>query len=131
MSLAFIENYKAVRARLNNPRIPKVVPTGAILSRYRLAYDSNPPPSVKKRITIRQIISEVSEKRGVSRDAIISARRNVNLVLARWEVMWRAREETALSLPQIGRALGDRDHTTILYGVRRHQERIDAGEIRP
>lgn len=33
--------------------------------------------------------------------------------------MFLARELTALSLPQIGRALGDRDHTTVLHGVRR------------
>jgi chromosomal replication initiation ATPase DnaA len=35
-----------------------------------------------------------------------------------------------MSLPQIGRQMG-RDHTTILYGVRKYQAMIDAGTIEP
>ena len=38
------------------------------------------------------------------------------------------REETDASLPQIGRALGGRDHTTVLYGLKCHAERMAAGK---
>jgi chromosomal replication initiator protein len=33
--------------------------------------------------------------------------------------MYLIREETGASLPQIGRILGGRDHTTVLYGCER------------
>ena len=109
--------------------VPASVPLEVTMSCYRLAFDSNPGPDQEIRITLKEIILQVCEKRGVKRNAVLSCRRNQDLVLARHEIMWRAREETLLSLPQIGRGIGGRDHTTVLHGVRRHQERIDAGEV--
>jgi chromosomal replication initiation ATPase DnaA len=41
------------------------------------------------------------------------------------------KHETTLSLTSIGRLLGARDHSTTLKSVRRHQARIDAGEVMP
>lgn len=35
--------------------------------------------------------------------------------------MWVAREVTSASLPEIGRRFGGRDHTTVLYGIRKVQ----------
>jgi chromosomal replication initiator protein len=51
------------------------------------------------------------------------------LVRARWIAMLLARELTAASFPAIGRHFGNRDHTTIMHGVRRIEElcRDDAG----
>ena len=109
--------------------VPQSVPLEVTMSCYRLAFDSSPGPYQEIRITLKEIILQVCEKRGVKRNAVLSCRRNQDLVLARHEIMWRAREETLLSLPQIGRGIGGRDHTTVLHGVRRHQERIDAGEV--
>ena len=109
--------------------VPQSVPLEVTMSCYRLAFDSSPGPDQEIRITLKEIILQVCEKRGVKRNAVLSCRRNQDLVLARHEIMWRAREETLLSLPQIGRGIGGRDHTTVLHGVRRHQERIDAGEV--
>lgn len=43
---------------------------------------------------------------------------------ARQLVMWIARQTTDKSLPQIGRIL-DRDHTTIMHGMRQIQRRVD------
>lgn len=65
----------------------------------------------------RKVVEEVSEKRGVSIDDMMSIRRNINFVMARYEVYWRLRHETRWSMPQIGRFL-NRDHTTILNGLR-------------
>jgi len=44
----------------------------------------------------------------------------------RQELMWLLYHHHSMSYPQIGRFLGGRDHTTIMHGVARHQERIDA-----
>ena len=39
--------------------------------------------------------------------------------------MYLARKETQASLPEIGAALGDRDHTTVLYGVQKIEGQIE------
>lgn len=78
----------------------------------------------------RRVVKEVSEKRGVSIDDMMSIRRNINIVLARYEVFWRLRHETRWSMPQIGRFM-HKDHTTILNGLRvyaKHLKGQDNGE---
>lgn len=49
---------------------------------------------------------------------MLADRRNVRTVFARQAVMYWARRRTCLSLPQIGRRMTGRDHTTILHGCR-------------
>lgn len=80
-------------------------------------------PSVLK-ARWKQILAEVCAKHDISPMDILSARRRADIVVARQECMWRIRNETPLSLPQIGDRLGGRDHTTILYGVRMHEKRM-------
>lgn len=47
---------------------------------------------------------------------------------ARQMFMWELHQRTPrLSLTQIGKALGGRDHTTVLHGVRQHAKRIGEG----
>jgi len=72
----------------------------------------------------RRIVLEVCEKHGLRLNDVISERRAVPLVKARQEAMYRLHQETTMSLPAIGRRLGNRDHTTVLYGIRRHQQRM-------
>lgn len=62
---------------------------------------------------------------GVSYDAIISHSRNRELVKVRHQLMYEINVKfPELSLPQIGKMLGSRDHTTILHGIRVYKERI-------
>lgn len=49
---------------------------------------------------------------------LISTRRDKLICRARFAVMWVARQALPYSLPMIGRALGNRDHTTIMSGIR-------------
>lgn len=78
-------------------------------------------------MTMREIIAEVARETGVRVEVL---RRPVGtfepraIAHARQYAMWRMRQETTQSLPQIGRFLGGRDHTTVLYGVRRHAQRL-------
>lgn len=72
----------------------------------------------------RRIALDVCEKRGVRLIDVCSARRSTPLVLARHEIMYRLHMETNMSYPAIGRRLGGRDHTTVMYGVRRYVERM-------
>jgi chromosomal replication initiator protein len=76
------------------------------------------PPSLDMRNPIvkraaRIIGSNVSELNGHSRDS--------RLVRARWAVMHVMRQG-GKSLPQIGRDVGGRDHTTVMHGLKRADE---------
>lgn len=80
------------------------------------------------RRTMPDILRTVSRLHLVTPEELIAQDRRKRLVLARQEFMARAYETPTLSgrmrsLPEIGRFLGGRDHTTILHGVNRHRER--------
>lgn len=90
-----------------------------------VSWGAMPPVQRPSTISLRDIAEDVCRKRGISINDFMSARRTKNVAMARQEAYWRAREETRASLPQIGRAYGGRDHTTILWGIRRHQARLD------
>lgn len=63
------------------------------------------------------ILGRVSEYFAVPMDDLLGPRRSRQVALARQVAMYLVRNLTSLSLPQIGRELGNRDHTTVLYGV--------------
>lgn len=90
-------------------------------------YSAKPEPDVNgdlPPITVAEIARQTAARYGVTINDIKSPRRDQRFVRARQEAMWRARNETPHSLPAIGRFLGGRDHTTIIYGIRKHEERI-------
>lgn len=70
-----------------------------------------------------RIARSVAKKHHISFTDLISARRSVHLVRARQEAMWLMRKYTVLSLPHIGKILGNRDHTTVLHGIRAFEAR--------
>lgn len=57
-----------------------------------------------------------------------SPRREVVAVYHRHIAMYLAQNYSRRSLPQIGKLFGDRDHTTVLHGIRRITKRIAEGE---
>lgn len=63
---------------------------------------------------------------GLTKIAFQSNRRHRRLVLARQCAMYWACRLTRLSLPQIGRLMGGRDHTTILHGKCKYLEKRKA-----
>lgn len=87
----------------------------------------------KPRLTAasRRILAETAALYGVSVLDLRSKRRDYRTCRARDCCGWRMKHETTLSLTSIGRLLGARDHSTTLKSVRRHQARIDAGEVMP
>lgn len=85
-------------------------------------------PLAEKRRRWRTILDEVSDKHSIPVADIVRKNRSPLVVVARHEAMYRIRNETPLSLPEIGMRLGGRDHTTVLHGARRHEERMEAGE---
>jgi chromosomal replication initiation ATPase DnaA len=55
----------------------------------------------------------------MSTGVLAGANRAKRFCRARFAVMWVAREVWGFSTPVIGRSLGDRDHTTVLSGLKR------------
>jgi len=72
-----------------------------------------------------RIIKEVSLKHHVSVGEILSDMRSTWIVAARFEAMYRIREERRLSWAQIGRQF-NRDHTSVLHAYRTHKKRLEA-----
>ncbi|MCK9514425.1 MAG: hypothetical protein M0R28_24770 [Pigmentiphaga sp.] len=71
------------------------------------------------RLTVRSIAQVVGDYYGIGWNDLSSVRRTASIVRARQVVMFLCREHTTLSLPQIGRRLGGRDHTTVLHACRK------------
>ena len=76
----------------------------------------------------KRILYEVARKHRVFVAELLSRQKSNPLVAARHEAMYRMKTETAMSMPAIGRRMGGRDHTTVLHGVRRHKERMEAAQ---
>jgi chromosomal replication initiator protein len=62
------------------------------------------------------IIQSVADQFGIPVERVLSHDRSREVARPRQIAMYLMREEASCSLPQIGEALGGRDHTTILYG---------------
>lgn len=69
------------------------------------------------RPSLRQIKDAVCEEFGVTLLDLESSRRTRAIARPRQVTMWLGRHLTPLSLPQIGKGLGYRDHTTIMHGI--------------
>jgi len=75
------------------------------------------PEDKEYKISIQKIVKEVSRFFSIPINDILSAKRNKFISHARQLAMYLARELTSSSLPQIGKAIGGRDHTTVIYAV--------------
>jgi hypothetical protein len=78
----------------------------------------------------RQILQEVADRYGITVADLTSDRRTRFYAFARHEAMARVRKERPhLSLPQIGRIFGGRDHTTVIHALRCHEIRAAWAEV--
>lgn len=73
-----------------------------------------------------ELVDLVSGVTGVSLYDIYSQRRSFRIVKARQIVMWLCRRFSSKSLPDIGRRLEGRDHTTVLHGANKVERLIAA-----
>ena len=62
-----------------------------------------------------EIVSRVAEVFGVTVERMLGRDRSRQVALPRQIAMYLIRQEANISLPQIGEALGGRDHTTVMY----------------
>jgi chromosomal replication initiator protein len=69
--------------------------------------------------TVEEIQQRVATAFGISRAELVGSSRAATPLRARQVAMLLTREATDLSLPQIGRLYGGRDHSTVLNSLRR------------
>jgi chromosomal replication initiator protein len=68
-------------------------------------------------ITAERVVDVVALSFNVTTDHLLRRGRSQNIALPRQVAMYLMREESDASLPQIGLALGGRDHTTVMYAI--------------
>jgi chromosomal replication initiator protein len=69
--------------------------------------------------SIGEILDAAAQEFGVERTALMARDRRPTVSAARQVAMYLARELTEHSLPEIGRGIGGRNHTTVLHAVNR------------
>ena len=75
-----------------------------------------------------EIVDRVARTFGVTVDRILGRDRSKQVALPRQIAMYLLREEANFSLPQIGEALGGRDHTTVMYGCGKISELLETDD---
>jgi chromosomal replication initiator protein len=78
----------------------------------------------KQPVTAERIIDATAEMFGFPVEQLISGSRRRPLVDARQIAMYVTRNMTELSFPDIGKAFGNRDHTTVMHAVRKIEARM-------
>lgn len=81
------------------------------------------PMQSEQAAQIQTIIRETADKHNVSTEYLIGHCRRAGVAWARFEIMWRARHEVGASYELIGHVLGGRNHSTIMHGVSRYENR--------
>lgn len=76
-----------------------------------------------ERLPVEEIQQRVSKDFGISRAELVGSTRAATPLNARQVAIYLTRELTDLSLPQIGRLYGGRDHSTVLNSIRRAEAR--------
>ena len=75
-----------------------------------------------RKITVEEIQRKVAEHYNIRLTDLIGPRRMRSLARPRQVAMWLSKKLTNRSLPEIGKRFGNRDHTTIIHGIRKIEE---------
>jgi len=79
----------------------------------------------RQRITVDDVLRGVVEYYNVPERDLLGRQRKREIVMPRQVAMYLMRESTESSLVDIGRALGGRDHTTILHGIEKIEHLLE------
>ena len=85
-------------------------------------------PDKPKLITPTIIIQVVAEHYGVNAQDITSKKRNAEFVLPRQVVMYLCRDMLDISLANIGKVLGKKDHTTVIHGIEKIEKELSSND---
>jgi len=83
----------------------------------------------RRECTPEAVIEAVADFYSLSPEDLKGRSRNQKVVKPRQIAMYLTRQETKASLPQIGKTLGGRDHTTVLYSVNKIGDQTETDEM--
>jgi len=86
------------------------------------AIDAVSKEQTKTAITPAAIIDQVARYFNISVDKLLSSKKTNDIVFPRQMAIYIIRETTGLSLPEIGKEIGGKNHTTVLYSIRKLEE---------
>lgn len=139
------EHYKAVRARLNPRPLPQLITQIEPTPEPKPKPEPTPTPELRPQIKRRpapalapvtipsltptarryvHILYDVAARHDVTLEDLVGHSRSHKFIVARHEACYLLREAN-YSYPQIGRFLGNRNHTTIVHGVQKHKEKLE------
>jgi len=133
--LPFIAGRVSTNVRALEGALTRVVAHGSISGRritVELAHEilEDLFPAGEGLLSIELIQTEVCRYYGVTLAELNGDKRTRRIVQPRQVAMYLSRELTDASLPQIGRAYGGRDHTTVMYAVQKVRGQMNAeGEV--
>ena len=82
----------------------------------------------RSEVNPEQVINTVANAYHLPPERILGRERARKVALPRQIAMYLLREESNISLPQIGEVLGGRDHTTVMYGCEKVADLIERDE---
>ncbi len=101
---------------------------GLAVTKRALGIGDAPAPRVRRPVPVAQIAAEVCRQLGVETSELSGKGRHKTVVLARELTVHLARRLTTCSYPEIARALGRDNHSTVLTAHKRLCGLIAAGE---
>jgi chromosomal replication initiator protein len=75
-----------------------------------------------RKVTMDEIIKKCCEYYNIRQQDLVGQSRARSVARPRQMAMYLCKRLTQRSLPEIARKIGGRDHTTVLYGVRKIEE---------
>jgi chromosomal replication initiator protein len=121
-------NVRELEAGLNNLQTYLGISGKKATSDNICKYIQNYIKNNTRKITISSIISAVAKYYKVSLSDIASKKRTQKLVIGRQIIAHLAKEMTTNSLKIIGEKIGDRDHSTVLYYLKKIEISIKENE---
>jgi chromosomal replication initiation ATPase DnaA len=115
-----MSTYSALRAQYDDLEARVIVLEKLISKAFNLKPEELEPLGPSK---VHKILDEVAKKHGMTTYFMLNGRRGPKFVEARWEAMYRLRNEVTIhglpaSFPMIARWMGGLDHTTVMHGIR-------------
>lgn len=138
-----VDHYRRVRRKLLNARpgpviVPAAVPQQAVVVSPLPEIAPAPEPEAlpepgpiippQTYPTLATVVRIVSKFYGIDPFDILGRSRAQPLCHRRQVAMYLCREMTKMSLPEIGRRMGSKDHTTILHGCKKIMANMESDD---
>ena len=127
-ALSELANRIDANVRQLHGALTKVIAHASLMARplsTDLIAEVIPGVRTQRPTSVEEIQQRVAEGFGVSRAELVGSSRAATPLRARQVAIFLTRDLTDLSLPQIGRLYGGRDHTTVLNSLRRVEAGLD------